>query len=498
MRGFTSRKFVFCVIIFLLAFGYRLWGLKGSGALWDENAYFSAGFHYYYNLTHGQFDPDRDWGWIFEHPPMGKWIYGLGTFASYKFPDDPAFAPKLNFTFGRLESAALGALTCLLVFLAGQEFFSTSVGLLSAAILAFLPIFAAYGRIIGLESPQAFFWTGAVYFFLRAILKGGNNRQYLTAGLWASLAFATKYNSGLLLLLFGLIFLAGKVLRVNDDSPKFIPRNFFLIPALMAVFLYVTFPWLWRNPLAQFWKSFTFSKQHQGFSDYQPFYYLKYLLVTTPLIILLLTIPSLVNLFKAKQPRERFLLFSFLVGTLIPLSLSLFGFKGGGVRYVVFSLPTLAILAGWGLVQLSRKSRLLLGAALLVVISYLIWQAALVHPYEVDYYSELVGRTLGAVNRNLGFGWRGEGSKQLMDYVNQQLPKGARVKIIIDVEGYPPVSDRLKVVSRDKMADYIVCLPPQIDEVKGNPALKTVYTVKVANVAPLGEVYFDPDAAGKD
>ncbi len=498
MPGPRGRKFLISLAILLLAFGYRLWGLKATGALWDENAYFSAGFHYYYNLMHLQFDPDRDWGWNFEHPPLGKYIYGLGTYASYKFPDDPAFAPRLNFTFGRLEAAVMSSLTCVLVLLAGWEFFSFSVGLCSALILAFLPIFAAYGRVLGLEAPQALFWTGAVYFFLRAVIQGGNDKSYLWAGLLASLGFATKYNGGLVLLLFGLIFVASKVFKVSGDSKKFVPRNLLVIPLMMVIFLYVTFPWLWRNPLAQFWKSFTFSKQHQGFSDYQPFYYLNYFLVTTPAVILLLTLLPLASFIGGKQPKERFLLFSFLVGTLIPLSLSLFGFKGGGVRYVVFSLPTLAMLAGWGLVQLSRKSRLLLGLVLLAVSSYLIWQAALVHPYEVDYYSELAGGTLGAVNKNLGFGWRGEGSRQLIDYVNQLLPDGSRVKIIIDAEGYPPVSDRLKVVSRDKVADYIVCLPPQIDEVKGNPALKTVYTVKVAGVAPLGEVYFDPDAAGKN
>lgn len=504
-----SQKFLISLVVFFLAFGYRLWGLKGTGALWDENAYFSAGFHYYYNLMHLQFDPDRDWGWIFEHPPVGKYIYGLGTLISYKFPDDPAFAPKLNFTFGRLESAVLGALTCVLIFLAGQEFFSTSVGLLSAVTLSFLPIFAAYGRIIGLESPQAFFWTGAVYFFLRAVLKGGNNRQYLMAGLWASLAFATKYNSGLLLLLFGIILLAGKILRVNDDSPKFIPRNFLLIPVMMAVFLYVTFPWLWRDPLNQFWKSFSFSKQHVGFADYSPLYYLKYFLATTPAVVIALASIPLINLVSFWRKREIFLRLALLLATLLPLSLSLFGFKGAGVRYVIFAFPSLSLLAGLGGVNLLsgiskgiafsfRQFRLALAFLVILVSSYLIWQAALVHPYEVDYYSELVGGTLGAGNKNLGFGWRGEGSKELIDYVNQQLPDGSRVKIIIDTEGYPPVSGRLKVVSRDRVADYIVCLPPQIDEIKGNPALETVYTVKVASVANLGEIYFDPDAAGKN
>ncbi|MDP2874034.1 MAG: glycosyltransferase family 39 protein, partial [bacterium] len=402
------KKSLLVFLVFFVAFTYRLWGLKSTGALWDENAYFSSGFHYYYNLMHLQFDPDRDWGWIFEHPPMGKWIYGLGTFASYKFPDDPAFAPKLNFTFGRLESAVLGALTCVLIFLAGQEFFSTSVGLLSAAILAFLPIFAAYGRIIGLESPQAFFWTGAVYFFLRAVLRGENNRQYLMAGLWASLAFATKYNSGLLPLLFGLIFLAGKVLRVNDDSPKFIPRNFLLVPVMMAVFLYVTFPWLWRDPLNQFWKSFSFSKQHVGFADYTPLYYLKYFLATTPVVVIALALVPFINIVSFWRKREVFLRLALLLATLLPLSLSLFGFKGAGVRYVIFAFPSLALLAGLGGVNLLsgiskrmafnlRQFRLAVFFLVILVSSYLVWQANLVHPYEVDYYSELVGGVKGAL-----------------------------------------------------------------------------------------------------
>ncbi|MDP2873677.1 MAG: hypothetical protein Q8N84_00005, partial [bacterium] len=111
--------------------------------------------------------------------------------------------------------------------------------------------------------------------------------------------------------------------------------------------------------------------------------------------------------------------------------------------------------------------------------------------------SELVGGVKGALDKRLGVGWRGEGSKELMGFVNSQLPEGSRVKVIIDSEGYPPLDKKLVSVGRGEIADYIVCLPPQIEEVKGNSSLQTIYAVKAGGLATLAEVYFDPTAKGK-
>jgi|GEM_PF-4251955 len=501
-----SRK-LWVLIIFLISFTYRLWGIRASGALWDEDAYFNAGFHYYYNLRYLQFDPEENWGWIYEHPPVGKYIYGVGTLLSYQFPDDAAFLPRLNFTFGRLESALMGSLTVILVLLMGWEFFSPSVGVLAASVLAFSPVFAAYSRIIGLESPQALFWTAGLYFFLKAVGQGGNNRQYLAAGLGAALAFATKYNSGLLLFLFGLIFCLGKRWPVNRDPPRFVPRNLLLIPVIVVGFLYLVYPWLWRDPWGQFWKSFTFSKQHVGFGDYQPWYYLRYLLATTPLVIVLLSLFSFRLIFLG-HPRQRLVVTSFWLNILVACSLGLFGFKGAGVRYVIFAWPTLALLAGvgsfeilsfisqklaWGVLSFRRA----LVASLLVTSAYLIWQAKLVHPYEVDYYSELVGGVGGALQRGLGVGFRGEGGLELISWANDHLPVGSRVRVAVAPQGNPSLSEDLLEVKSGELADYLICLHPCGEEIENNQSLKSVYTLLVAKEANLGDVYFDPTAAGK-
>ena len=99
----------------------------------------------------------------------------------------------------RVASAALGALSVGLLGLAGAKLFDRRAGLLAAALLAvaFLPV--AYAKLALNDAPVLFgvclsLWGSA------GILRGGQARHYLLAGLGLGLAASTKYTGGIVAL----------------------------------------------------------------------------------------------------------------------------------------------------------------------------------------------------------------------------------------------------------------------------------------------------------
>ena len=178
----------FILIIFLIAFGVRIYDLNAAGQTWDELPYYDGGKEYVRNLYHLDFNPDH-WGKNFEHPPVAKWIYGIASIPTYKnFQGD-------QFSYGRLASACMGALTIIIVYFFVLELFkSKKIAILSALILCFLPTFIAHNKVMGLETPSALFYTWAVYWFYIGLTRKRN--FLLLSSIPAGLAIGTRFNNG--------------------------------------------------------------------------------------------------------------------------------------------------------------------------------------------------------------------------------------------------------------------------------------------------------------
>jgi hypothetical protein len=103
-----------------------------------------------------------------------------------------------------------------------------------------------------------------------------------------------------------------------------------------------------------------------------------------------------------------------------------------GVRQFVVVFPFLGMMAGYGLDRawrgLAGHARTLLVAVAFVPVAI---QLALVHPYYLAYYSELVGGVRGA--RRLGFEttyWMDVVTGPVLDWMNRVLPPAAKLFVL--------------------------------------------------------------------
>ena len=107
-----SKNLLFAGIIFVLFVLVDSVGLGRTGMLWDELAVATNGetyIGYFKNLDFSQ----RNWSLNDEHPPLGKYIYGISRKITKTVPFlvnlDPLYSPSTALTFSRFFSVLMGA-----------------------------------------------------------------------------------------------------------------------------------------------------------------------------------------------------------------------------------------------------------------------------------------------------------------------------------------------------------------------------------------------------
>lgn len=96
----------------------------------------------------------------------------------------------------RVLSALLGALTAIPVYLASAKLFGKKAGLISAVLLALMPMHVANSHYALPDVPMLFFMSWGVY-FSACIFTSPKLKNYLLGGLFIGLAASTKYNGAL-------------------------------------------------------------------------------------------------------------------------------------------------------------------------------------------------------------------------------------------------------------------------------------------------------------
>lgn len=473
------------LIIFLLAFGWRLWGLNSQGETWDEIAYFNAGHEYMKNLKNLDFNADH---WIAnrEHPAVAKYIYGLISIPSY-------LSGETNYTAGRTASALMGVLTVLIVYLLGRDLFSKRVGILAALILTFTPALVALNKVYGLDSPTILFFTLTIYLFIRALTKN-NHSFFILSGISLGLAIGARFNNFLLLVILPIIYLIIKGKNIFARPERKFLWYWLIIPVIAGIVFFISWPWLWSNTLNHwnitvghwspvkdiFWGQIVVP----GWN-----YYLVHFAVSTPIVLLILGIIAIYLAFKTRNKYLWVIIVwfaSFFLWTLAPT-------KQNGIRYIVALYPALAIMCASGYFYLVKRAKniklVYLGAG--VIILYLIIINITIHPYYLDYYNELVGGPKNVAAKKLfPIAWWGEGLKEAVDWVNKNAESGSKI-FINSSPDHTGGKLRDDLVKSKEDADYIIINQAaeiywgaKIDEEKYHE----IYQVKAMG-APIIKIY---------
>jgi len=145
-------------------------------------------------------------------------------------------------------------------------------------------------------------------------------------------------------------------------------------------------------------------------------------------------------------------------------------------------------LAGLGFWKLKIKEKKLKIGVLLGFVLYLLANSLTVYPYLMNYYGEGVGLVWGARKLGLPFGFRGEGIKRTVDWLNINAKENSKVAIVATPDEAPPLRPDLQRQS-DPTGEtrYIVALPPF--GFKGGNEWQLIYEEKVAGVATLAVIY---------
>lgn len=408
--------------VFLLALAARLWDLGGAGQTWDEDVNWAAGRNYVSNLVGLDF-AQRSWIWNYEHPPVMKYVAGLGAHLG------DGYGPA------RALSALMVALGCALLVPIGARLWSWRAGLAAGVIAALTPHLIAHGKVVGHEAPTVLWWTLGLWLSLRAFDGDpkGLPRRFALIGVVLGLAVFSRFVNLLLAPLLGITLLASAPRELRRRT---IALGFAILPVVAVLVGFLLWPRLWSDPIEHLGEAWDkLSKPHSpepflGTRTAEPprSYFLVYLYATAPLGVLVLVAASLAR-FAVHRTEWRSTVIALALFA-VPLVAAFSPVRQDGVRYVMPSVVALALLAGAGLDQLATWARHpRAGAALVAVMAlYLGIVCARIHPYYLDYYGEQVGGPARvAKTKNFELGWWGEGLHEATAHIAAHAAPGDKV-----------------------------------------------------------------------
>lgn len=476
--------------VFGLALVARLIDLDGAGPTWDEDVNWSAGKNYISNLLSLQF-ADELWLWNFEHPPVSKYIAGIGA----HFAD--GYGPA------RALSAIMVAASAALLVPIGARLFSQRVGVLAGIIAALTPHLIAHGKIVGHEAPMLLFWALAFWLALRAHDDEPDTRtlvlRFGVLGLVLGLAVFSRFANALLAPAIGLVLLDG---APKDQRERTVVAGFVVIGTVAIALGFAIWPRLWSAPIEHLGQSWAkLSKPHSlepylGTTTNQParHYFATYLLATAPMGVLFGALLCLGRFLKLREAGCR----RALILLLLPLLIMLSPVRQDGVRYIMPSLLALSLLSAAGLEWACKwlpagAAPRRVGAALFC--GYLLFCCWRVHPYYLDYYGEQVGGPrVAATNNWFETAWWGEGLHAGIKYVNEHAEPGARVhKRCVEPSHLAWLRHDLwaSEVSQFEQADWILVYQPLSGRCPVPDSAELVFEESVQG-APLVRLYRMP------
>ncbi len=511
LRRLTRRQGLALVAIFALALAVRLYDSGAAGQTWDEDANWAAGRNYITNLVSLDFR-HASWQANYEHPPMMKYLMGIGA----QFAD--GYGPA------RAMAALLVAVSCVLLVPLLARLFRWQVGVTAGVFAALTPTLLAHGKVVGHEAPTLLWWTLGLLLSVTAFdhLPAQPNaaarllrQRMLVLGVVLGLAIASRFVNVFLGPLMGTILILG--------APRALRKSVLvwgatILPAVAFVTLVVVWPRLWSGPFSQLAESWIKLKKPHSSEPFlgtftntpSPIYFVVYLVATMPLGLVLvglfgagtrlrswrrqIAMPS-----AATEPedaircRAGLILLAWL---LIPLGVMASPVRQDGVRYV---MPCILALLGFAAVGLDAggqwlqlRWRLASVALTTIMAGYLALVCIRIHPYYLDYFGEHVGGPQHvAAHHWFETAWWGEGVDRAVHYVNTHAGPNARIyRDCIEPVHLAWFRSDLwaSMVNIPEAADWIVVYSPSSKPCAVPAHARLVFEVRAAG-APLAQVF---------
>ena len=469
------NKALILPILFFLALTIHLIGLNKIGRTWDEQFKVDMGYIAWSSLAAKDFSVDS-WNFVSEHPMVAKYIYSLFMGPQMIRLDDGAghyvnFTPNdinaletgnyiktqlgnklymisYDLTTPRFISAIFNSLAVALTVFIALYFLKEIWAIVAGVFLLFTPRFVVMGQLITFESLSVSLFCLTALLFYKLLNNPKSTRLYLLLGVLCGLLFWTRYDN-----IFIFVFLAGWFVidYIYKKNKDILNIRLLLIPPISFLLGIIIWPLVWHNFPKYLVDSFVF---HQSRNIGPSLYFIERLIVTTPMPILFgLAIGLIWSLKERKYWNAVFVWWFF--STII--FYSILALEGGGTRYIFVIYPAIAILCSYGYFVLLRKRWIY---ALIPIFIFLAVEMIGVYPYYLDYYNQLVGGVNGAVKRGYEFSWWGEGQREVGFYINNNIPSGSSIGLIVTPKYvFPALRTDLKnkgYVDAKTDADYIV------------------------------------------
>ena len=315
--------------------------------------------------------------------------------------------------------------------------FGIFTAIITVLSLVTYPLFLGESHFNLKDIPETVFFSFALIFFYYGVTKIKKIWILLSATLFG-LALGTKFN-----IIFAvpimIIWLAIYILFRKISIKKYLKLTpaILLYPLIALAILFISWPFLWKSPIARFIQVINFYKSLGISSDFdQRFIHLglntyasEWILYTTPIITIILASIGIFYILRSGLKKKLFAEIFVLLWFLIPIVRVTVPHAGiyGGVRQIMEFIPALAILSGIGATKLVNKTRkLLFLSQLLIILSFIPITAKLIsiHPNENVYFNPLIGGLKGAQERDFPY-WGntfGNAYRQAIQWINSNIP----------------------------------------------------------------------------
>lgn len=317
----------------------------------------------------------------------------------------------------RVYGILLSAFLVGLVFFWTAENYGKFAGLIASISLSLFPLFWSESHFnTEKDIPETVYWSFLLFCVYKSIVKKKVSWMLLS-GIFFGLALGTKFN----ILFTAFVILPWIIIYFLSNKKKAYSINNIrlLFSSILAFFTGIvifvgSWPYLWPDPLTRIAKILNFYKVIGTTASYDsrflgPFgintYPIQWIIYTTPLIILFLSLVGIIAVIKNMKNDRNKLSLLFLLWLFTPiLRVTLPGMTiYGGVRQIMEFIPALAIFSGLGayylwnfLVKKLKLSKSISGVLILICFIPITIRLIQIHPYENVYFNLLIGGLKGA------------------------------------------------------------------------------------------------------